>query len=383
MYLESIGNPRKFTRLARRTAAAKPLVVVQGARHSGAPAGPRRPGDAAAARHGVRAAAPGRGDPGRHRSPNWSTPACCSPASRCPPARGWRSSGNSESLGLLTYDACLAEGLRPLPPADLTTAASPADFHAALPRALADDACDAVVVTAIPAVGERSRPGTRRWPRRCARRRPRCPAKPVLVVHVELGGLAEALSAAASTAPQASSATAAAARSEPDAREPAHPRALDRLRPPARPERAARPRRNGARLIPAYPAAERAVRALGRSREVRPVAARRRRARQGPRVRGHRREGRRRAASTASSRAGQGPAASARTETRELLGRYGIDVHRALPAPTRDAAAEPPAPSATRSPSRPPPRTCATAPTSAAYASTWRTRSNCAARTAN
>lgn len=29
MYLESIGNPRKFTRLARRTAAAKPLVVVQ------------------------------------------------------------------------------------------------------------------------------------------------------------------------------------------------------------------------------------------------------------------------------------------------------------------------------------------------------------------
>ncbi|MCZ4515847.1 GNAT family N-acetyltransferase, partial [Streptomyces sp. ActVer] len=36
MYLESIGNPRKFTRLARRTAAAKPLVVVQGARHGGA-----------------------------------------------------------------------------------------------------------------------------------------------------------------------------------------------------------------------------------------------------------------------------------------------------------------------------------------------------------
>ncbi|CAM5650629.1 Acyl-CoA synthetase (NDP forming)/GNAT superfamily N-acetyltransferase OS=Streptomyces violarus OX=67380 GN=FHS41_001975 PE=4 SV=1 [Streptomyces violarus] len=38
MYLESIGNPRKFTRLARRTAAAKPLVVVQGARaRSGSP----------------------------------------------------------------------------------------------------------------------------------------------------------------------------------------------------------------------------------------------------------------------------------------------------------------------------------------------------------
>ena len=35
LYLESIGNPRKFTRLARRTAAAKPIVVVKGARHSG------------------------------------------------------------------------------------------------------------------------------------------------------------------------------------------------------------------------------------------------------------------------------------------------------------------------------------------------------------
>ena len=48
MYLESIGNPRKFTRLARRTAAVKPVVVVKGARHSGsAPAGPRRAGHAA------------------------------------------------------------------------------------------------------------------------------------------------------------------------------------------------------------------------------------------------------------------------------------------------------------------------------------------------
>lgn len=42
MYLESIGNPRKFTRLARRTAAAKPLVVVQsaGAAPRGTPSGP-------------------------------------------------------------------------------------------------------------------------------------------------------------------------------------------------------------------------------------------------------------------------------------------------------------------------------------------------------
>ncbi|MFD7817563.1 GNAT family N-acetyltransferase, partial [Streptomyces sp. NPDC059785] len=155
MYLESIGNPRKFTRLARRTAAVKPVVVVQGARHGAAPQG-----------HAIRAT----------RLPHATVSALLRQAgvirvdtitelvdaglllARQPLPRGPRVAilGNSESLGLLTYDACLAEGLRPLPPADLTTAASAEDFHRALAGALADDACDAVVVTAIPAVGETS-----------------------------------------------------------------------------------------------------------------------------------------------------------------------------------------------------------------------------------
>lgn len=61
--------------------------------------------------------------------------------------------GNSESLGLLTYDAALTAGLRPAAPIDLTTAAGPDDFAAALTAALADPGSDAVVVTAIPRVG--------------------------------------------------------------------------------------------------------------------------------------------------------------------------------------------------------------------------------------
>ncbi len=163
MYLESIGNPRKFTRLARRTAAAKPLVVVQGARHGGAaPQG-----------HAVRAT----------RLPHATVSALLRQAgvirvdtitelvdaglllARQPLPAGPRVAilGNSESLGLLTYDACLSEGLRPLPPLDLTTGASPEDFHRALSQALADETCDAVVVTAIPTVGEGT-PGTPRWP---------------------------------------------------------------------------------------------------------------------------------------------------------------------------------------------------------------------------
>ncbi|MFH9819605.1 GNAT family N-acetyltransferase [Streptomyces sp. NPDC017230] len=202
MYLESIGNPRKFTRLARRTAAAKPLVVVQGARHGGVtPQG-----------HAVRAT----------RLPHATVSALLRQAgvirvdtitdlvdaglllARQPLPAGPRVAilGNSESLGLLTYDACLSEGLRPHPPLDLTTAASADDFHRALSRALADDTCDAVVVTAIPTVGEGSA-GDAALAKALRSAAAAVPAKPVLVVHVELGGLAEALSAAASTAPQA------------------------------------------------------------------------------------------------------------------------------------------------------------------------------------
>ncbi|MFD7701185.1 GNAT family N-acetyltransferase, partial [Streptomyces caelestis] len=199
MYLESIGNPRKFTRLARRTAAAKPLVVVQGARHGAGPRG-----------HAVRAT----------RLPHATVSALLRQAgvirvdtitelvdtglllARQPLPAGPRVAilGNSESLGLLTYDACLAEGLRPHRPLDLTTAASAADFHAALSHALADDTSDAVVVTAIPAVGEGSA-GDADLAQALRSAAAATPSKPVLVVHVELGGLAEALSAATSTAP--------------------------------------------------------------------------------------------------------------------------------------------------------------------------------------
>nr|WBO80784.1 GNAT family N-acetyltransferase [Streptomyces sp. SBE_14.2] len=219
MYLESIGNPRKFTRLARRTAAVKPLVVVQGARHGGAaPQG-----------HAVRAT----------RLPHETVSALLRQAgvirvdtitelvdaglllARQPLPKGPRVAilGNSESLGLLTYDACLAEGLRPLPPLDLTTEASPEDFRKALSRALGDDMCDVVVVTAIPALGVPSAAGDAVLAKALRSAAEEVPGKPVLVVHVELGGLAEALSAAASTAPGAGAGagTGAGAQAEPGA----------------------------------------------------------------------------------------------------------------------------------------------------------------------
>ncbi|MEU9208215.1 GNAT family N-acetyltransferase [Streptomyces sp. NPDC048415] len=344
MYLESIGNPRKFTRLARRTAAAKPLVVVQGARHGGAaPQG-----------HAVRAT----------RLPHATVSALLRQAgvirvdtitelvdaglllARQPLPAGPRVAilGNSESLGLLTYDACLAEALRPLPPLDLTTGASAEDFRSALSEALADDACDAVVVTAIPAVGETSAQDAA-LAEALRSASASAPAKPVLVVHVELGGLAQALSAAASTAPQAAATAPGAVGgahpppvSASPEREDPHPPA-ERLPTagavaPQPPAVTATP--PDSRLIPAYPAAERAVRALA---EAVNYAQWRRDAAEPGRVPEFDDIDEKGAARQIDGLLERGEGLTlGPEETCVLLGRYGIDVRRALPAPTPDEA---------------------------------------------
>ncbi|MEU0029551.1 GNAT family N-acetyltransferase [Streptomyces sp. NPDC006335] len=326
MYLESIGNPRKFTRLARRTAAAKPLVVVQGS--GTAPQG-----------HAVRAT----------RLPHATVSALLRQAgvirvdtitelvdtglllARQPLPTGPRVAilGNSESLGLLTYDACVAEGLKPSTPLDLTTAAAPEDFHAALARALADDSYDAVIVTAIPAVGEGSA-GDAALAEALRSAAEQVPGKPVLVVHVELGGLAEALSAAASTAPQA---TAGPPKIRAD-----HPfRALDRLRATPAPAEPSAPG-TGDRLIPAYPAAERAVRALA---DVVQYAQWRREAAEPGKVPEYENIDEKGAAALIDGLLTRGQGLTLGTEeTCELLATYGIQVHRALPAATADAAVQ-------------------------------------------
>ncbi|MGW8991816.1 GNAT family N-acetyltransferase [Streptomyces zhihengii] len=220
LYLESIGNPRKFTRLARRTAAVKPVVVVKGARHSGS-------------------APPGHAVPVT-RIPDATVGALMRQAGVIrvdtvtelvdaglmlagqPLPAGPRVAilGNSESLGLLAYDACLTEGLRPLPPLDLTTGATPADFRAALAGALGDDRCDAVIVTAIPWVGEDGVTEAGDGESLAAALTDAAaasPAKPVAVVHVEMGALADALAAATSTRPASPLRAAEPAGAEPPA----------------------------------------------------------------------------------------------------------------------------------------------------------------------
>ncbi|MGW1430115.1 bifunctional acetate--CoA ligase family protein/GNAT family N-acetyltransferase [Streptomyces sp. NPDC002431] len=327
LYLESIGNPRKFTRLARRTAAVKPVVVVKGARHSGS-------------------TPPGHAVPTR-RIPDATVSALMRQAGVIrvdtvtemvdagllladqPLPAGPRVMilGNSESLGLLTYDACLAEGLRPRLPLDLTTAATPQDFRNALTEALADDGCDAVIVTAIPWVGEdgRAEAGDGEVLAEALRAAAATgPAKPVAVVHVEIGGLAKALAAASGTVARPSAPRTAPADQQRD------------------PQTSSAPQKDGAPgRIPAYPAAERAVRALAEA--VRYAQWRRQSAVPGkvpeflddtidePGT-----------AHLIDTLLGPDPDPRGRQlgteEARELLAGYGITVRPTLPAPGPDAA---------------------------------------------
>ncbi|MFF2702390.1 GNAT family N-acetyltransferase [Streptomyces cyaneofuscatus] len=337
LYLESLGNPRKFTRLARRTAAVKPVVVVKGARHSGT----NPPGHAvpvsripdATVSALMRQAGVIRVD-----TVTEMVDAGLLLAGQPLPA-GPRVAilGNSESLGLLTYDACLAEGLRPRPPIDLTTAASPQDFRDALAEALADSTCDAVIVTAIPWVGENGEAETGDGEVLAAALHGAAagsPAKPVAVVHVEIGGLAEALAAASSTAAPRTRPTTLAAQPSGTSGAPATapPAALTEVdaegtEPPGR--------------IPAYPAAERAVRALAEA--VKYAQWRRQAATPGkvPEFLDETTDepG---AAALIDTLLGATPDPRGRSlthdEARELLGRYGIPVRPTLPAPDPETA---------------------------------------------
>ncbi|MER7761158.1 GNAT family N-acetyltransferase [Streptomyces sp. NPDC097619] len=340
LYLETLGNPRKFTRLARRTAAVKPVVVAKGGRHSGvSPAGhavpeTRLPDATVSAL--LRQAGVIRVD----TVTELVDAGLLLAGQPLPTGPHVAVLGNSESLGLLTYDACLTEGLRPSPPLDLTTAAGPADFHAALTAALADPAHDAVIVTAIPSVGESTlAEGLAEALRTAAAE---VPGKPVAVVQVELGELAEALNAASASRtggtpappPPAPAPSAPAPGAEPPAPRPPAATGTGPAEAGAALDTDARPG-----TIPAYPSAERAVRALAEA--VRYAQWRRQNADPGlvPEFEDIDTAG---AAARLDTLLAGVPADAVITltpdEAHGLLARYGITVRPTLPAPDAEAA---------------------------------------------
>lgn len=150
LYLESIGNPRKFARIARRVSSVKPVVAVKSGRSTqGVPVG-----------HAVR----------ETQAPQAAVDAMFSQAgviqvesldeafdvaqllAHQPLPRGKKIAivGNSDALALLVGDAATGHGLEVSVTLSLGAGATADDFEVALDRALDNQDVDALVALYIP-----------------------------------------------------------------------------------------------------------------------------------------------------------------------------------------------------------------------------------------
>jgi acyl-CoA synthetase (NDP forming) len=150
MYLESIGNPRKFSRIARRVSLRKPIIAVRSGRTTqGVPMG-----------HAVRKiAAPPQAVDAMFRQAGVIQVDTLEDmfdvaqlVAHQPLPRGRRVGivGNSDALGLLAADAAAAVGLVVNRQVALSAEPTPEDFEDALDEVIDDPDVDAVVVVYIP-----------------------------------------------------------------------------------------------------------------------------------------------------------------------------------------------------------------------------------------
>ena len=150
LYLESIGNPRKFSRVARRVSRRKPIIAVRSGRSSqGVPMG-----------HAVRKiAAPGEAVDAMFRQAGIIQVESLEEmfdvaqlVAHQPLPRGRRVAivGNSDALGLLAADAAHSVGLVVNKQVALGADATADDFEDALDAAIDDPEVDAVAAIYIP-----------------------------------------------------------------------------------------------------------------------------------------------------------------------------------------------------------------------------------------
>ncbi|WP_214412498.1 bifunctional acetate--CoA ligase family protein/GNAT family N-acetyltransferase [Sphaerisporangium fuscum] len=150
LYLESLGNPRKFARLARRTARKKPVVVVKsGGTTQGVPVGHAAPvlglPDAALTTLFEQAGVIRVDDLAQQFDVAQLLAYQPLPAG---PRVGVVS--NSDALALLAVDACVAAGLEPCPPANLGAGAGARDYRKALEELRCE--VDAIVAIYMPPI---------------------------------------------------------------------------------------------------------------------------------------------------------------------------------------------------------------------------------------
>ncbi|MFD0773208.1 GNAT family N-acetyltransferase [Streptomonospora algeriensis] len=150
-YLESLGNPRKFTRLARRLAKEKPVVAVRSGGSSGVPSG-HAAGALALPDYAVTSLFEQAGVVRVDDITQMFDVAQLFAYQPLPAGPRMGIVGNSDSLGLLAKDASVRQGLKPREPLALGPTAAAEDFDRALAELLADDSVDSVIVVFIPAL---------------------------------------------------------------------------------------------------------------------------------------------------------------------------------------------------------------------------------------
>ncbi|MGZ8737645.1 MAG: bifunctional acetate--CoA ligase family protein/GNAT family N-acetyltransferase, partial [Nocardioides sp.] len=150
LYLESIGNPRKFSRIARRVSRRKPVIAVKSGRTTqGVPMG-----------HAVRSmAAPQAAVDAMFRQAGviqvdtldeMFDVAQLVAHQPLPQGRRVAVVGNSDALGLLAADAAASVGLEVKEPVALGADATAEDFEEALDAAIDDPDVDSVIAVFIP-----------------------------------------------------------------------------------------------------------------------------------------------------------------------------------------------------------------------------------------
>lgn len=151
LYLETFGNPRKFSRIARRVARGKPIVAVSSGRNATHTAGaldPSHPLDRSLERDLFAQA-------GIVQVDTISELFDCAMLlayQPLPPGPRLAVIGNSAALGWLAVDAARGEGLTAGAPTDLGPQAEPAHYLTAVAAAMDSPEVDAVIVIFAPPV---------------------------------------------------------------------------------------------------------------------------------------------------------------------------------------------------------------------------------------
>lgn len=156
LYLESFGNPRKFSRIARRVARNKPIVAVKSGRHAVPPALAATGveiDDSIVSALFEQAGVVQVGSIAQLFD-------CAVIFGYQPLPAGPRLAvvGNSTALGVLAADAARSEGLEVRDPVDLGAQATPEEFAGAVTAAIASEDVDSVIAVFVPPVAMDAEP---------------------------------------------------------------------------------------------------------------------------------------------------------------------------------------------------------------------------------